>query len=174
MRVGSELKKIAAEMFELMYQAKGIGLAANQVDLPIQLFIINISGEKGSGEPLVFINPVIDQPKGTGTAEEGCLSIPGVNGLVARPSRIHVSAYDLSGNEIDMTADGLLARAIQHEVDHLNGTLFIDRLSDSEMRQVEPDLEEFELDFASRRESGEIKSDSEIRQRLEQIEDKYC
>ncbi len=84
-------------------------MAANQVDLPIQLFIINTSGEREKGEELVFVNPVIDQPKGSDEAEEGCLSIPGVNGIVNRPAQVRVSAFDLAGNEIEWVADGLLS-----------------------------------------------------------------
>ncbi len=157
-----------------MYQARGIGLAANQVDLPLQLFVINIAGEQGQGEEAVFINPVVSRPKGTGVAEEGCLSLPGVNGQVSRPAQIHISAYDLLGNEIDSTASGLLARAIQHEVDHVNGVLFIDRVSDSEKKQIEPELEEFVLEFNCRRNAHAIPSDDEILKRLNSIEARYC
>lgn len=173
-RVDNNLKEIAAEMFDLMYQARGIGLAANQVDLPLQLFVINTAGEQGDGDEIVFINPVISHPKGKDDADEGCLSIPGVNGQVSRPAEVHVSAYDLSGNEIDMTVSGLLARAIQHEVDHLNGVLFIDRVCGSEKRQIEEDLEDFMIDFDSKRQSGSIDSDSNILKRLKTIEEKYC
>ena len=161
-------------MFDLMYQASGIGLAANQVDLPLQLFVINISGEKGSGEEMVFINPVLSQPKGTESANEGCLSMPGINGQVSRPSSIHVSAYDLQGTEIDMTASGLLARAIQHEYDHLNGVLFTDRVSDSEKKQIESELEEFQLEFDAKQESGAIAREPAILDRLKEIEEQYC
>lgn len=161
-------------MFELMYRARGIGLAANQVDLPLQLFIINTSGDPKSGDELVFLNPVISNPKGKGDAEEGCLSIPGVNGHVNRPAGITVQAYDLSGNEIEIKATGLLARAIQHEFDHLNGVLFIDRISDSEKKQIAGELDEFDLDFHGLRKSGKIPSDDDIRDRLANIENDYC
>ena len=161
-------------MFDLMYAARGIGLAANQVDLPFQLFVINTSGEKGTGEELVFINPVISNPKGTEAADEGCLSMPGITGQVSRPSTIHVSAFDLNGNEIDMTATGLLARAIQHESDHLNGVLFIDRVSESEMKQIELELEEFALEFSANRNSGQIPADDTIKKRLLDLENEYC
>jgi len=173
-RVDRELKSIVREMFELMYDAKGIGLAANQVDLPVQLFVINTKGDAEAGEELVFINPVLSSPKGSHEAEEGCLSIVGVNALVTRPESIHVSAYDLAGNEIDMTVDGLLAKAIQHETDHLEGVLFIDKVSDSSMRQVDAELEDFEIDFENKRTTGEMPSDEVIFKRLAEIEDKYC
>lgn len=173
-RVDRELRDIVREMFELMYEARGIGLAANQVDLPLRLFIVNVTGDPTGGEELVFINPVIDTPKGTDEKEEGCLSIPGVHGFVARPEQIHVSAYDLSGNEIDMTVDDLLARAIQHEFDHIEGALFIDRLSDSAKRLLEPELGEFLLEFQSMRETEKVASDKKIMERLAVIEARYC
>lgn len=173
-RVDKKLRAIVAKMFELMYEARGIGLAANQVDLPLQLFIINTSGEKGRGEELVFLNPVISNPKGKSETDEGCLSIPGVEASVNRPSGITVSAYDLSGNSVEFKATGLLARAIQHEFDHLNGVLFIDRISESEKKHVAGELEEFDIDFNGLRKSGKIPSDDEIKQRLAEIEQEYC
>jgi peptide deformylase len=173
-RVDRELKALVREMFDLMYAAKGIGLAANQVDLPIQLFVINLSGDPNEDEELVFVNPVLSSPKGSHEAEEGCLSIVGVNALVARPETIHVSAYDLSGNEIGMTVEGMLAKVIQHETDHLEGVLFIDRISESSMKQVDGELEEFEIDFANKRSTGEIPGDESIMKRLTEIEAKYC
>lgn len=173
-RVDRQLKDIVRKMFDLMYEAKGIGLAANQVDLPIQLFVINTKGDPNEGEELVFVNPVLSRPKGSDEAEEGCLSIVGVNARVARPEQIHVSAYDLSGNEIDMTVDGLLAKAIQHETDHLEGVLFIDRISDSAKNQIEYELEEFRVAFDSQRSTGEIPDDDSIMNRLAEIESRYC
>lgn len=161
-------------MFDLMYAASGIGLAANQVDLPIQLFVINLSGAADEGEELVFVNPVLSSPKGSHEAEEGCLSIVGVNAQVARPETIHISAYDLSGREINQTVNGLLAKAIQHESDHLEGILFIDRISESSKRQIDGELEEFEIDFDNQRSTGEIPDDAAIFKRLADIESKYC
>ena len=125
-------------MFELMYDAKGIGLAANQVQYttPVVRNQHNC-GPKSKRQRRVFINPVLDSPKGKSEAEEGCLSIPGVFGIVSRPSHIHVSAFDLAGNTIsNFVAEGLLGRAIQHEYDHIDGVLFIDRLSESTQRQI--------------------------------------
>lgn len=173
-RVDKELKEIVSEMFELMYEAKGIGLAANQVDLPIRLFVINIKSDPEEGEELVFINPVITSPKGSDEAEEGCLSIVGVNATVARPEQVHISAYDLSGNEINETVNGLLAKAIQHETDHLEGVLFIDRISESSLKQIGGELEAFEIDFDSKRATGAIPDDETIRKRLKEIESRYC
>ena len=172
-RVDAELKAIVKEMFELMYDARGIGLVANQVDLPLQLFILNLTSEP-DGEELVFINPVISAPKGVSEAEEGCLSIVGVNANVTRPEQIHVTGYDLSGNEIDQTVDGLFARAVQHEVDHLQGVLFIDRVKESAQKQVEHDVEEFVIDFENKRATGEIPDDETIMKKLAEFEAKYC
>lgn len=173
-RVDAELKKNVAEMFELMYAANGIGLAANQVDLPLQLFVVNVEGKKGAGEELVFINPVLSKPKGSEEAEEGCLSIPGVHGNVIRPAQIHVSAYNLQGQEINVTLDGLMARVVQHEFDHLQGMLFTDRISETAKAKIADLLDEFEIDFNSRRETGSIPSDEVIIQRLVELEKAYA
>jgi peptide deformylase len=172
-RVDDELRKIIAEMFELMYQADGIGLAANQVDLPLQLFVVNTSGKKGGGEELVFINPVLSKHKGNEAADEGCLSLPGIHEQVIRPKQVDINAYDLSGNEINATLDGLMARVVQHEFDHLHGVLFIDRISDSSKVNIAELLEEFEIDFDSHRRAGQIPSDEQIAARLKEIEATY-
>lgn len=161
-------------MFQLMYAAKGIGLAANQVDLPLQLFVINLAGNPDEGEERVFINPVISKPARRAEAEEGCLSIPEVNGVVMRPEKIHVSAFDLSGNEINETADGLMARAIQHEYDHLHGVLFIDRLSDSAKKNIDGQLYEFENHHEALVKSGEIPLVEANNLRLAELEAKFC
>lgn len=173
-RVDRKLKSMVAEMFELMYAAKGIGLAANQVNLPFRLFIANPTGERTTGQEYVFINPVIDSPKGRAVAEEGCLSLPSLYRPVARPEQIHVSAYDLSGNPIDETLDGLLARVVQHEHDHLKGVLFIDRLDEAEAKTVFDHLREFEIEFLSQKSMGKIASDAEIERRLKDLESEYC
>lgn len=159
------------DMFELMYEHEGIGLAANQVDLPYRVFVINAEGDRDVKEAeMVFINPVLKAPKGSEEAEEGCLSIPSVYGPVTRAEKIEVQAYDLQGNEISGDLSGLLARVVQHETDHLDGTLFIDRLSPTEKMAVHDDLEEFELEFKSKREMGEISDDATIAARLTELE----
>jgi len=173
-KINRELKDIVSEMFQLMYAARGIGLAANQVDLPLQLFVINLSGNPDEGDERVFINPVISKPSGRAEAEEGCLSIPEVNSVVIRPEKIHVSAFDLSGNEINETVDGLLARAIQHEYDHLHGMLFIDRISDSAKKNIEGQLYEFENHHDALIKSGEIPLVEANDLRLAELEAKFC
>lgn len=173
-RVDKELKMMIEEMFDLMYEANGIGLAANQVDLPLQFFIVNVEAKKGEGEELVFINPVLSKPKSSEEAEEGCLSLPGVYGNVIRPKQIVVNAFDLSGNEINMSLDGLMARVVQHEFDHVQGVMFTDRMSDSWKSKIQPSLGEFEMVFKGMCETGEIPSETEILKRLAEIESKYA
>jgi len=122
----SGLRVLVDAMFETMSEADGVGLAAPQVGVSLRLFVINIHGV----EKRVYINPqILETSIETETSEEGCLSIPGVWHDVQRPARVNVQAQDLEGKAFTVKAEGLLARAIQHENDHLNGTLFIDRLS---------------------------------------------
>ncbi|HND53732.1 MAG TPA: peptide deformylase [Pirellulaceae bacterium] len=173
-RVDADLKKMVREMFDLMYEAKGVGLAANQVDLPLRLFIANLEAEAGKGEELVFINPVISRPKGSEEAEEGCLSLPGLYGDVVRPKTVRINAYNLSGEELVADVSGMLARVVQHELDHLDGVLFVDRMSSTKKADVLDTLHEFELDFDSRRGVGEIPDDATLAERLRQWESRYC
>jgi peptide deformylase len=171
-RVDDELRHIVRQMFDLMYEAKGIGLAANQVDLPYRLFVLNLTGDPAEAdEERVFINPVLSQPKGSAEAEEGCLSLPGLYAQVRRPEQITINAYDLAGREVEETVDDLPARAAQHETDHLNGVLFIDRLSPMSRLALKDSLEEFEIEFADRRQRGEIPDDERISARLAELEE---
>lgn len=170
-RVDAELVALIRQMFELMYSHKGVGLAANQVDLPYRFFVANPEGDAAKkDQEYVFLNPVISQPKGSAEAEEGCLSIPGLYRPVNRPERVRITAYNLKGEEVSLDLDGLFGRIVQHETDHLDGKLFVDRLSATGQADVRPTLEEFELVYASRRERGEIPSDEEIRQRIASLE----
>lgn len=170
-RVDAELRQIVAEMFELMYEHEGVGLAANQVDLPYRLFVTNVEGNPETKESeFVFINPVLSGGRGQEEDEEGCLSIPGIYAPVTRNSTIKVEAYDLAGNEITFEAEGLMARVLQHEADHLDGTLFIDRLGPAHLAAVRDKLEEFELDFESRLETGELPDAEKIATRLVELE----
>jgi len=173
-RVNKELRRIVAEMFELMYEANGVGLAANQVDLPFRLFIVNLAGKPDEGEEHVFINPVISRPKGNEESEEGCLSLLGVYAPVRRPARVTFNAYSLDGQEVISEWEGMLARVVQHETDHLDGVMFIDRLSTTNAMAVESDVLEFELELKRARERDEIPSDAEIAKRLLEIEGEYC
>lgn len=170
-RVDRELKQIVAQMFDLMYSDKGIGLAANQVDLPYRFFVMNITGEPSEdGEAKVFINPVIVRKSGSAEAQEGCLSFPDIWAPVRRPEKVIVSAYGLDGREFTYEMDGLYARAVQHELDHLDGVLFIDRLSPANQLAVREDLEALVRQFESSRRLGTIDSDEQIAARLEELE----
>ncbi len=170
-RVDAELRKMVDEMIELMYEFDGVGLAANQVDLPYRLFVMNPEGDKDAVEAQrVLINPVLSGGRGQAEGEEGCLSIPGVYAPVVRKATIKIEAYDLSGNQIIEEINGFAARVIQHETDHLDGTLFIDRLGPTQAAAVRDQLEEFELVFRSQLETGEMPSDEVIAGRLRELE----
>lgn len=172
-RVDDTLRQVVQAMFPLMYDAAGIGLAANQVNVPLRMFILNLSSNPDEGEEMVFINPVISRPKGADVKEEGCLSIPGVHALVKRPEAIHVQAYNLSGQLFDETVDGLLARAIQHETDHLDGVLFTDKLAETGTLAVSDQLYELEVAFESAQGTGNIPDDHSIQQWIRSIEQQY-
>ncbi|MBL9123118.1 MAG: peptide deformylase [Planctomycetaceae bacterium] len=170
-RVDAELRAMVGQMFELMYAASGIGLAANQVDLPYRLFVLNTSGDRQQKElEQVFINPVITRRQGSAEGEEGCLSLPGLYAEVKRPEKISVQAYNLQGEEISADLDDLPARAVQHELDHLNGKLFIDHLPPTKLMELRDAIREFELEFDSRRQRGEIGDDQSLRARLLDLE----
>ena len=123
-----EIDALINDMIETMYAAPGVGLAATQVGLPLRIFVIDLSVGRDASGLMVMINPEIVEREGTQLEEEGCLSIPGFNATVVRPSRVVVKALDREGREETREGTGLLARAFQHEMDHLDGTLFVDRL----------------------------------------------
>ena len=129
-KVDDNLQKLMQEMLETMYQAPGIGLAAIQVGILKRVVVIDISRDENKKDPLYLINPVIThQSKETSVYEEGCLSLPGQFAEIERPANCMVKYIDYNGKEQEIKADGLLATCIQHEVDHLDGILFIDYLS---------------------------------------------
>jgi peptide deformylase len=127
------------DMFHTMYEAPGIGLAASQVDVHQRFMVMDISEDKS--EPLVFINPEITTADGHQVYQEGCLSVPGIFADVTRANRITVKAIDRKGQPFELTADGLLAICIQHEMDHLEGKVFIDYLSPLKREMVRKKLE---------------------------------
>ncbi len=173
-RVDTELRATVQRMIELMYEARGVGLAANQVDLPLRLFVCNLAGKPDDGEEQVFINPVLQRPKGTAEAEEGCLSLPGVYADVTRPERIRLHAYNLQGEEIDTELSGFAARVVQHEVDHLNGVLFIDRLHPSARADVADQLDELQTVYESQLRVGGFLSDEKVLARRQELEKRYA
>jgi peptide deformylase len=129
-RVDAELQKLTDDMLETMYEAPGIGLAAIQVGVPRRLLVIDVSKEGEDKQPLVFINPeIIKSSDERSVYEEGCLSIPDYYAEVERPAMVTVKSIDREGKEQMTEADGLLATCLQHEIDHLNGVLFIDHIS---------------------------------------------
>ncbi len=129
-KVDEETKKLMDDMLETMYAAPGIGLAAIQVGILKRLVVIDISKEEEKKKPIFLINPqIIHQSKNTSVYEEGCLSLPGQFAEIERPAECTIKYIDYNGKEKELKSDGLLATCIQHEVDHLNGILFIDYLS---------------------------------------------
>jgi peptide deformylase len=123
-----EIERLIDDMIETMYAAPGVGLAAPQVGVPLRLFVVDLSTGRDPKGLLALINPEFVEVDGVQLEEEGCLSLPGFNATVVRPSRVVVRSLDRYGTEQTTEGTGLLARAFQHEMDHLNGTLFVDRL----------------------------------------------
>jgi peptide deformylase len=119
---------------------------------------------------MAFVNPVLSRRKGLAEAEEGCLSLPGLYGYVKRPDEVVLDAFSLDGQPIHLELNGLFARVAQHETDHLDGRLFIDRLNTTGALSARPILEEFEVAYAGQRERGEIPSDEAIAARLVELE----
>jgi len=144
-RIDKNLVRLVDEMFETMYTEKGVGLAAPQVGESIRLCVVNCTG-KSDGE-MVLVNPVIVESRGEATDEEGCLSVPGIRSKVTRAEWVKVRAYDLDGNELELEADGLEARAFQHELDHLNGRLFFELLNDAGRMTIRGRLKTLEERF---------------------------
>lgn len=125
----TDLKKLVDEMFDSMYAAQGIGLAAPQINISKRITVIDVSFQKNPEEKIVLINPEILDREGKQVEEEGCLSLPDIREKVSRASWVKVKAQDVTGKWIEVEGEELLARALQHEIDHLNGILFIDHLS---------------------------------------------
>ena len=126
--VTPEIDRLVNDMIETMYAAPGIGLAAPQIGVPLRMFVIDVSVGRDPKGLLVLINPDLAEVDGVQLEEEGCLSLPGFNATVVRPSRVVVKSLDRHGAEQVIEGTGLLARAFQHEMDHLDGALFVDRL----------------------------------------------
>jgi peptide deformylase len=140
--VDDDVRRLVDDMFETMYAAPGIGLAATQVNVHRRVIVIDVS--EGKDQPLCLINPEITALEGIEEMEEGCLSVPGVFERVSRADRITVSALDRDGAPFSLDAEGLLAVCIQHEMDHLEGKLFIDYLSEMKRGRIRKRLEKRE------------------------------
>ncbi len=133
-----ELRSLVEDMWETMYHAEGIGLAAPQIGVSLRLCVLDVRTEDDSdGGRVALVNPVIsDESKKTDKAPEGCLSIPGFEEVVTRSSRVTVTGFTPDGDPVEVQAEGLMARALQHEIDHLDGVLFIDRVSPLKRRML--------------------------------------
>jgi peptide deformylase len=161
------------EMMELMYQAKGLGLAAPQVALPYQLLVMNITGDPKQPErEEVFLNPQVVERKGVMEDEEGCLSFPGLYQTVRRAQTIKVRAYNLKGELVEKVVSNLESRAWQHEIDHLNGVLFIDMMGPIARLAARACVKKFEKAFREAQAKGEIPPDMEIEKLLAVLEGK--
>lgn len=134
----AELRKLAADMAETMYAAPGIGLAATQVDRHLRMLVADVSETHDALK--VLVNPRIIEAEGEAVREEGCLSVPGIYEKVKRAERIRVRAQDLDGKEFELQADGLLAVCIQHEIDHLDGKVFVEYLSPLKQSRIRAKL----------------------------------
>ncbi|MBL8429396.1 MAG: peptide deformylase [Dechloromonas sp.] len=137
-QIDDSTRKLVADMAETMYEAPGIGLAATQVDVHQRIVVIDVSEDKS--ELQVFINPTLGNCEGSQTGEEGCLSVPGIYDKVERAERVSISYLDLDGKQQVLEAEGLLAVCIQHEIDHLNGTVFVDHLSQLKQLRIKNKL----------------------------------
>ena len=129
-----KLETLVADMFETMYAAPGIGLAATQIDVHLKVIVVDCG--KQDPRPLHFINPELVRLEGIEQMEEGCLSVPGIFETVSRAESIKVRAFDKCGTQFEMEADGLLAVCIQHEIEHLEGKLFVDMLSNFKQKRI--------------------------------------
>ncbi len=138
-RVNDDIRRLARDMLETMYAAPGIGLAATQVNVPKRMLVTDVSEKKD--QPLCLVNPRILERQGVVEMEEGCLSVPGVFDLVQRAERVKVEAIGLDGEPFTLEAEGLLAVCIQHEMDHLDGRLFVDYLSLLKRNRIRKKLE---------------------------------
>jgi len=169
--INSAVRKNIEQMFELMYAHKGVGLAANQVSLPFRYFVMNPTGDPAeTDQQFVFINPEITYRKGSVEGEEGCLSFPELYGPVRRAEQITVQAFDLNGDEFQMQLNDYPARIVLHETDHLDGVLFIDRMTDANRKEREPQIVEIEAYFRRQQQKEEFPSDDAIREQLKQME----
>jgi peptide deformylase len=165
--IDEKVHRHAREMLDLMYEAKGLGLAANQVALPYRLLVMNLSGDpQQRDQEDVLINPVILERKGSIEDEEGCLSFPKLYTKVRRAKTVKVQAYNLKGELMERVVSDLAARCWQHEVDHLDGILFIDKMGPIARLRARGCLRGFEYEFHKAQERGEIPPDAEIEQML--------
>ena len=140
--VDDALRELIADMLETMYEAPGIGLAATQVDVHERLLVLDVTDDRSA--PMAFINPEIIESEGALSSDEGCLSVPDIYEPVERAEKIRVKALDRDGNQFELEAEGLLAVCIQHEIDHLDGKLFVDYLSNAKRSLIRKKLQKLQ------------------------------
>ncbi len=145
LEIDDALADLVKDMLETMYAAPGVGLAANQIGVQKRLFVYDV----GDG-PQVVVNPVLSAHRGEWIYEEGCLSVPGLYWPITRPQRVHLSGFDLGGNELSVDGDELLARVFLHEVDHLDGTLLLERLQPEQKKEALRTLRDRAFDLEAR------------------------
>ena len=150
--VDDAVRRFADDLLQTMYACKGVGLAATQVDVHKRILVVDVSEERN--QPLLFINPEILSAEGLAPAEEGCLSLPGIYDKVKRPVRIRVRAMGRDGGAFELDAEGLLAVCIQHEMDHLDGKLFVDYLSELKRQLIRKRLQKERKQRSSVSETG--------------------
>jgi peptide deformylase len=170
--IDKDVRLQAGRMLELMYEARGLGLASPQVGLPFQMTVINVLGDANEkATERVLINPqVVDRKGGLVEGEEGCLSFPDLYQKIRRYKSVVVQYYDLEGRAMQITATDLEARLLQHEIDHLLGVLFIDKMGVIAKLGSRAMLKEFEAKYSKAQEKGEIRPDAEILRQLDALE----
>jgi peptide deformylase len=169
--IDRKVRMQAAQMLELMYEAHGLGLAANQVAWPFQLLVMNESADPEQRQlERVCINPVVLERKGAVEGDEGCLSFPELYGKVRRAKTVKVQAYNLQGESVEIVCSDLAARVLQHEIDHLHGDLFIDKMGTISRLASRGALREFEREFRKAQERGDVPPDPEIEKMLRALE----
>lgn len=169
-RIDDALREAAARMLELMYEAKGVGLAATQVALPWRMFVYNPAADPDKRElERVVLNPVIHEKRGSQDESEGCLSFPGLYQKVRRARTVKIRYFTLAGTQEEIEATGFVSRIFQHETDHLSGILFIDKLGDIGRVSARPTLARMEDEYRESQARGEIPPDAEIIRRLDGI-----
>jgi peptide deformylase len=169
-QIDDDLRSKVRAMFDLMYESRGIGLAANQVSLPYRFFVLNLTADpEQKDQEQVFINPEIIKRHSATEDEEGCLSFPGLYFKVRRAKKIKLRAFNLSGDPIEIEAEDLFGRALQHETDHLAGKLYIDLLGSLGRASIQGKLREFETRFREAQAGGEYPADAEIVRMLDSL-----
>ncbi|HID24365.1 MAG TPA: peptide deformylase [Planctomycetaceae bacterium] len=174
-QVNGDIRRLVEEMIQLMHEGNGIGLAAPQVAVPLRIVVMNPRRkDEEPGEDMVFINPKIKSRRGVVREEEGCLSLPELYAQVRRAEWVRLQAQDRDGNLLELELEGLPARVIQHETDHLQGILFIDKLETAEKIRILPQIREFERQFRHLQKEGQIPSNAELKRQLDELEAAYC